>query len=56
MLENIIVFVAVAASLVYVVSRFMRKGKSGGCGCGCSDSCPSAGKDKGCGTVNTRKP
>ncbi|MES9995658.1 FeoB-associated Cys-rich membrane protein [Desulfovibrio aminophilus] len=44
MLENIVVIVAVAAALIYVVSRFIRTGKPGsGCGC-CSSrsSCPSA--------------
>jgi hypothetical protein len=50
MLENIIVIAAVAASLIYVVSRFVRKGGSGGSSCGCSScgSCPSTNGRNGC--------
>ena len=48
MLENIIVIAAVALSLVYVVSRFVRKGKSGSCGCSGCGSCPSSNGQNGC--------
>ena len=49
MLENIIVIAAVAASLVYVIGRFVRKGKAGGsCGCSGCGSCPSSHAHDGC--------
>lgn len=49
MLENIIVIAAVAAALVYVIGRFIRKGKGeGSCSCSGCSSCPSSNCHEGC--------
>ena len=43
MLENVLIFVIVAAAAGYLVLRFRRKG--GSCGCGCSSECSGGLKE-----------
>ncbi|MCG8533281.1 MAG: FeoB-associated Cys-rich membrane protein [Desulfovibrionales bacterium] len=50
-MDTIIVAVIIAVAAGYLIRRYMKKGVSGGCGCGsdCSGCSSSKDKNSGCG-------